>query len=68
MGWAGGQGGQRGGGSRQLFYLPRDQVLEAAQLVLVLRVVPGVVLCEEGLGRGDNKWEFGGFCSLGVGP
>jgi hypothetical protein len=32
-------------------YLPRNQVLEPVQLVLVFRVVPGILLSEEGLGE-----------------
>lgn len=38
-------------------YLPCNQVLEAAQLVLVLRVLPAILFSEEGLGWG---WETGG--------
>lgn len=53
-------GGARGEGglpSPALPHLPRNQVLEAAQLVLVLGVVPGVLLSEEGLGRTD-RWSL----------
>lgn len=35
-----------------LLYLPCNQVLEMAQLVLVLGVVPGVLFSEEGLWGG----------------
>lgn len=52
-------GGQVGGlPGPALVYLPRNQVLEAVQLVLVLRVVPGVLFSEEGLGRTDGYLGF----------
>lgn len=38
-------------------YLPCNQVLEMAQLVLVLWVLPAILFSEEGLGWG---WEAGG--------
>lgn len=41
-----------------LLYLPCNQVLEVGQLVLVLRVVPDVLLSEEGLGRTDRRSGF----------
>lgn len=62
-------GGARGEGglpSPALPHLPRNQVLEAAQLVLVLGVVPGVLLSEEGLGRTDRYWGF--LFSFGMDP
>ena len=41
-----------------LVYLPRNQVLKPVQLVLVLRVVPGILFSEEGLGRTDRYLGF----------
>ena len=51
--------------SPPLPYLPRNQVLEAAQLVLVLGVVPGVLFSEEGLG---GQTDVGGSLFLCCGP
>lgn len=47
-------------------YLPCNQVLEMAQLVLVLWVLPAILFGEEGLGWGvGDRWGFRIFYQVG---